>query len=101
MQVPAQPNQDLFLWGLGVLCTMVGALMLIILNRVLKQGDDTNSKVTTQSATLARVETSVSALDGRVSDLHAWKNEQMRKEAEAAAVEILRLRGELRDRNSA
>lgn len=101
MQVPAAPNQDVFLWALGVLATLVGALMLIILNRVLKQGDDTNSKVTSQSATLARVETSVSQLDGRVSDLHAWKNEQTRKEAEAAAEEILRLRGALRDRNTA
>ncbi len=99
---PTDPTapQDLYLWALGILTTIVGTLMLIILSRVLKQGDDTNQKVTTQGSTLARMEQSVSTLDGRVSDLHQWKNEQMAKEARLAADEILRLRSKLEDRTN-
>lgn len=96
MMAPS-PESDLYLWAIGILCSLIGALMLIILKRVLDQGDDTNSKVTAQSSTLARVEQSVANLDGRVNDLHAWKNEQMKKEAQVAAAEIMELRKQLRD----
>lgn len=85
---PAAPTNDVFLWALGILASLIGALMLIILNLVLKQGGDTNSKVTTQGVTLARVEQSVATLDGRVSDLHAWKNQQQEKELQRAVDEL-------------
>lgn len=90
--------QDVYLWALGVLATIVGALMLIILNRVMKQGDDTNQKVTEQGSMLGRMEQSVGALDGQVKDLAAWRNEQVRKESAAFSEEVLRLRALLEDR---
>lgn len=76
------------LWALGVLCSLVGALMLIILTRVLKQGDDTNAKVTNQGVTLARMEASYASLDLRVTSLHDWRNELQKRELERAVDEL-------------
>lgn len=77
-------NQDIALWGLGVLATIVGTLMLIILNRVLNQGDDTNKKVTEQGVTLAKMDGAITAHETRLNALHEWRNELQRRELEKA-----------------
>lgn len=90
-------NQELALWALGILCALVGTLMLIVLTRVLKQGDDTNDKVTKQGETLTRVDTSVQSLSVRVSSLDEWRSQLLQREINEQAAEILELRRERGD----
>ncbi len=88
---------SIWLWALGVLCTLVGALMLIILGRVLKQGDDTNAKVTAQGVTLARVETAIASHETRLNSLHDWRNKLQERELADAAAEVSELRARQRE----
>lgn len=76
------------LWAVGILLSFIGALMLIVLNRVLAQGDDTNKKVTSQGEKLATVISNVGSLDERVNSLHRWRNELQARELEQAQREL-------------
>ena len=89
---PVSPSSGaVSLWVIGMLCSFIGALLLILLSRVLKQGDDTNGKVTNQGVTLSRMEISVADLYTRVNVLHDWRtavnSENLAKVVEELAVE--------------
>lgn len=88
--------QDVALWAMGILCALIGALLLIILTRVLKQGDDTNTKVTAQGVTMARVEAAIANHEGRIESLHLWRNKLQEREFERAEAEVERLQEERR-----
>lgn len=81
-------SQEIWLAALGILCSVIGGLMLLLMGRVLKQGDDTNKKVTDQGVTLAEVKTSVTSHEARLNSLHEWRNELQRRELDKATREL-------------
>ncbi len=73
-------TQETLLWLGGIGATLVGSLSLILLTRVLKQGDDTNKKVTDQGLAIARLE----GLPARVDSLDEWRNRMQQRALELA-----------------
>lgn len=84
-------NQTVALWALGILATIVGSLSLVLLNRVLQQGDDTNRKVTEQGVAFARLESTVSALHTRVNSLDDWRSRMQQRALDDAAERVKEL----------
>lgn len=89
-------NQEVTLWVLGILCAVIGTLMLIMLNRLMKQGDETNTLVIEQGKVLVKVATTTDVIHGRVTSLEDWRTTSLQAEVNAAARELIELRLELR-----
>lgn len=81
-------NQELALWIIGILLAVVGFLLV----RVLKQGDDTNKKVTDQGIAIARLE----GLHARVDSLDDWRSRVLERAADAAEERARELEAERR-----
>lgn len=81
-------TQELALWIIGILLAVVGFLVV----RVLRQGDDTNEKVSALGLAVARLE----GLHARVDSLDEWRARTQQRAlemAEARAVEAERRHG--------
>lgn len=76
------------MWVIGLLCSFIGAILLVLLNRVIGQGDDTNKKVTAQGEMLARLSDNVENLERRVTSLHEWRNMVQERELVRAQKEL-------------
>lgn len=85
-------NQELALWIIGILLAVVGFLLV----RVLKQGDDTNKKVTAQGESFARLETTVGHLTTDVRGLKEWRQVLTDRALEAAEERARELEAERR-----
>lgn len=98
---------DLSLWVIGLLCSFIGALLLILLTRVLKQGDDTNKKIDIvagvqgeQGIAIAEIKTTLHGANGlaaKVDRLHEDRNRQQTMSLEREVDDNRRLRQQLRD----
>ena len=73
-------SQDVLLWVGGIAASVIGALCLILLTRVLRQGDDTNSKVTRQGESIARMEESQKEVVRRLGSLEEWRNRELERQ---------------------
>jgi hypothetical protein len=79
-------SQDVLLWVGGIAASIVGTLGLILLTRLLRQGDDTNSKVTALTEANAVLAESHRGVVQRVGSLEEWRlTETERQLADARA----------------
>lgn len=100
-------EKDVALWAIGLLCSFIGALLLILLNRILRQGDDTNKKVGEvaadvgkQSVSVAEIRTTLHGENGlvaRVNRMHDERNREQARLLQNSVMENAELRTQLEE----